>query len=247
MYRQLELNAAVFKRSNAAVVRALQGGRFLTRTALQSVLARSGVKAEGPRLGYLMMHAELEGLICSGPREGRQFTYALLESRAPRARAMSREAALAELSRRYFASRGPATAQDFSTWSGLTLTDARSGIESLGSNFTRETIAGRVHAFRPANLGSRSASPFAFLMPDYDEYGMSYKDRSALFSRHVTLAHNRMIVVDGQIVGSWRRSLAGDSIAIETDFPAPLSRAKLRAVAQATRRFATFAGHSIDD
>ena len=85
MYRQLELDAAVFKRSDAVLARALQAGRFLTRTTLQAALARARVKAEGPRLAYLMMHAELQGLICSGPREGRQFTYALLESRVPEA------------------------------------------------------------------------------------------------------------------------------------------------------------------
>jgi Winged helix DNA-binding domain len=203
------------------------------------------VKASGPRLGYLMMHAELEGLICSGPRDGQQFTYALLDTRAPRARTLSREAALEELSRRYFASRGPATAQDFATWSGLTLTDARSGIESLGSDFARETIDGRVHAFRPARTGIRSATGFAFLMPDYDEYGMSYKERSALrpsaVGPHTTLAYNRMIVVDGQIVGSWRRSLVGKSISVETDYLVSLARAKLRVLAQATRRYVAFA------
>jgi hypothetical protein len=242
MYRKLALSASMFKRSSAVLGRALQSERFLTRTALQMVLAKSGVKAAGPRLGYLMMHAELEGLICSGPREGRQFTYALLETRVPASAPMNREAALVELSRRYFASRGPATAQDFATWSGLTLTDARAGFESLSGEFVRKQIAGQIHVYRPASVVSRRTTCFAFLMPDYDEYGMSYQDRSALFPRSMTLAHNRMIVVDGQIVGSWRRSLAGNSISVEADFPVPLSRAKLRAVTQATRRYAAFAG-----
>ena len=128
-------------------------------------------------------------------------------------------------------------------WSGLTLTEARAGLESLGRDFTRATLAGQIHAFRPADLGPRNAAPFAFLMPDYDEYGMSYKDRRALATQGIkTVAYNRMIVVDGRIVGSWRRSLAGKSIEVETDYPAPLSRAKLRAVAQAIRRFTAFAG-----
>lgn len=242
MYRQLELDAPVFKRSERVLHRALQAGQFLTRTALQTELARAGVKASGPRLGYIMMHAELEGLLCSGPREGLQFTYALLDSRAPRARTLSREAALEELSRRYFASRGPATAQDFACWSGLTLTDARAGFESLGTDFARETIGGRVHAYRPPGPGVRSATGFAFLMPDYDEYVMSYKDRSALHStKKLALAYNRMIVVDGQIVGSWRRSFAGDSISIETDYRVAPANTKARVLARATRRFVAFA------
>jgi hypothetical protein len=242
MYRQLELDAAIFKRSEAVIERALQAHRFLTRTALQSELARSRVKASGPRLGYLMMHAELEGLICSGPREGLQFTYALLDARAPRMRTLSRLSALEELSRRYFASRGPATAQDFASWSGLTLTDARAGLESLGPDFAREDIDRRVHAFRPAGRGLRSAIGSAFLLPDYDEYVMSYKDRSALRStRELTLAYNRMIVMDGQIVGSWQRSVAGDSVSVEADCRMPRASANARVLAGAIRRFAAFA------
>jgi hypothetical protein len=241
MYRQVDLDAAVFKRSDAVIVRALMAEGCLTRTALQAALAKSRVKAEGPRLAYLIMHAELEGLICSGPREGRQFTYALLETRAPHAKNLKRDEALAELSRRYFASRGPATAQDFACWSGLTVTDARAGVESLGSEFERATIGGKTLVFRPIRTTPRDPSGFAFLMPDYDEYGMSYKDRSAL-SPPARLAFNRMIVVDGQIVGSWRRSLSANAVSIEADYPTPLSRAKLQAVAHATRRFAVFAG-----
>jgi hypothetical protein len=253
MYRKLELSAAEFRRGDGVLVRVLRDGEFLTRTALQAALARAGIKASGPRLAYLVMHAELEGLICSGPRVGRQFTYALLDNRVPPARALSREAALQELSRRYFATRGPATAYDFANWSGLTLADARDGIESLGPGFAREAIDGREHVFRPAKVAASSAC-LSFLMPDYDEYGMSYRDRSALLpapadirtSRAHALAYNRMIVVDGKIAGSWRRSLAGKSVSIETDYPVPLGRRQLRAVATAVRRFKDFAGRTRD-
>ena len=254
MYRKLELRAAEFRRSDAVLVRAFRDGEFLTRDALQASLARAGIKASGPRLAYLVMHAELEGLICSGPRAGRQFTYALLDNRAPAAKALSRDAALVELSRRYFASRGPATAHDFACWSGLTLADARDGIESLGPGFVREVIDGREHVFRPAQATSRGVC-LAHLLPDYDEYGMSYRDRSALLSdpagarnsRGITLAYNRMIIVDGKIAGSWRRSLAGKSVSVETDYPVPLGRTQLRAVASAVRRFTNFAGSTTDD
>jgi hypothetical protein len=228
-------------------VRALRGGEFLTRPQLQAALAMAGIRASGPRLAYLVMHAELEGLICSGPRVDRHFTYALLENRVPPARALSREAALAELSRRYFASRGPATAHDFAYWSGLTLADARNGIDSLGTGFARETIAGKVHVFRRVDVAATGACT-SVLLPDYDEYGMSYQDRSALLPQAAgaretggtTPAYNRMIVIDGKIAGSWRRSLTGKSVAIETDYPVPLGRAPLRAVARAVRRFKSF-------
>ena len=101
----------------------------LTRTELQAVLRRAGIEASGLRLAYLVMHAELEQLICSGPRRGRQFTYALLDRRAPTARRLDRPGALLELTRRYFTSHGPATLRDFGWWSGLTMRESRaSGI-----------------------------------------------------------------------------------------------------------------------
>jgi hypothetical protein len=247
VYRQQGLTAAVFRRSETVICRALENGRFLTRAALQTELARSGIEATGTRLAGIVIHAEQEGLICSGPREGRQFTYALLETRAPDARVLSRDAALAELSRRYFTTRGPATAHDFACWSGLTLADARAGIESLGSGFERETADGKAWVFRPPRTTLRGAEGTAFLLPDYDEYGMSYEDRRELLpsatetkSRRITLAYNRMIVVDGKIAGSWRRSAGGGSVRIETAYIAPMNRDRLKAVAQATRRFMEF-------
>jgi hypothetical protein len=243
MYRQLELDAALFRRSDAALTRALRGGRFLERAELQAILARGGVRAAGPRLAYVIMHAELQGLICSGPRQGRQFTYALLDERAPGARTLARDAALVELTRRFFASRGPATARDFAYWSGLTVADAKAGIAGLPGNFRRETIDGQTHVFTSDAVKSRDWNGATFLMPDYDEYGMSYKDRSALAPEkplRAKLAFNRMIVVDGRVAGSWQRTIEARGVATRTELIAPLTPAKQRAVQQAIRRFQAF-------
>jgi hypothetical protein len=116
--RNLGLDAAVFKRSLNVLRKALQGGGHLQRDDLAAALEKSGVKTDGLRLGHILIHAELEGLICSGPRQGKQFTYALLEERAPGVKTLGREEALAELTHRYFTGHGPATLRDFSWWSG---------------------------------------------------------------------------------------------------------------------------------
>ncbi len=130
--RQLELDARTLRKANAALRRALEGGRYLTRDELRQALERAKIGAlDGQRTAHILAHAELEALICSGPRRGKQFTYALLDERAPDARTLSREDGLVELSSRYFASRGPATVQDFAKWSSLTVADARSGVEAI--------------------------------------------------------------------------------------------------------------------
>src|SRR5512133_2693861 len=78
MYRKLELDAAIIKKSYKVLEKALQGNKQLTRTELGTALEKAGIPtAEGQRLGYFMMSAELDGVICNGGRKGKQFTYAL--------------------------------------------------------------------------------------------------------------------------------------------------------------------------
>src|SRR5262245_24524323 len=122
-FRKMELDQAVLARSNAAISKALRG-KHLTREELGQVLGRAKIDAKGLRLIYLMIRAELDAVICSGPLRGKQFTYALLDERVPKCRTLKRDEALAELTIRYFTSHGPALLRDFVWWSGLTITDA---------------------------------------------------------------------------------------------------------------------------
>src|SRR5512139_384836 len=142
MYRKLELDQAIVKKSYRVLEKALQGNKQLTRAELGIAFEKAGILAEGQRLGYFMMSAELDGIICSGARRGKQFTYALLEERAPQVKPLKRDEALAELVRRYFTTRGPATLHDFTWWSGLTMAEAKEGIESVKSQFVSEEIEG---------------------------------------------------------------------------------------------------------
>ena len=128
-YRREELDAALLTRAASILERVLGSGDHLTRAELGVHLARAGVTAKGVRLAMITMHAELEGLICSGAYRGKQLTYALLAERAPRSRRLSRDAALAELTRRFFTSHAPATQRDFAWWSGLSIADAKRGLE----------------------------------------------------------------------------------------------------------------------
>jgi len=147
MYRKLELDNATLKRGYKAMTKALQSGQHLTREELSEALGKAGIAATGQRLAYIVMHAELDGLICSGPRRGKQFTYALLEERVPPVAPLKRAEALATLTQRYFASHGPAMAQDFAKWSGLTTADAKLGLDMVGTQLQRETLNGAEYWF----------------------------------------------------------------------------------------------------
>lgn len=251
MCRKLGLGDALLKKATTFIGKTLAGGNHLTRNELKDLLEKNKMHFEGPALAYMLMFAELEGVVCSGPRHGKQFTYALLDERAPEAKNLNREESLAELSKRYFTSRGPATLQDFSTWSGLSLKDGRAGIESLGRNFIREKHEGREYIF-PSNTKKTNTPLASFLMPDYDEYGMGYKDRSAIFDdkkyrEHVSRGNpvfNRMIIIDGVIAGTWTRSIKKNKVVVET-FPfGKLSGAKQKSLQAAVEQFLNFNGNA---
>ena len=141
-YRQIGLDADTAARTKRLITGALRGGNHLTRTELASVLAAGGYPASGPRLGYMVMCAELDGLIANGPMRGKQHTYALVEERVPAPRALSFDEALAELTRRFFTAHGPATVRDFAWWSSLTMAQIKHGLDLVGSALTRAEVDG---------------------------------------------------------------------------------------------------------
>jgi hypothetical protein len=249
-HRQLEMDPRTLKRTNAALERALRDGAELTRDELRDVLRHAGIPSVGvERMTHIMMRAELDAIVCSGPRRGKQFTYALLDARAPRARTLERDEALAELAKRYFKSRGPATVQDFAKWSGLTVADARIGLEEVKQKLRHEVVDGRTYWFSPSSRAPTPTSPTAYLLSIYDEYISGYKDRSAIVepghaAKLVGMGNalTSVIVFGGQIVGTWKRRLKPKTVSIETRFFDRPTNAGKGAVAAAARRYGQFLG-----
>ena len=249
-YRQSELDAKTFAKSCAMLHRTLEGGKTLTRAELAVYLERAKVPAAGLKLAYIMMHAELEGVICSGPRRGKQFTYALLDERAPDARTLDRQEALSELARRYFASHGPATVRDFAWWAGLTIKEAQQGVESNGKMLEPTTIDGRVYWTAEGTNGSSTRSSGALLLPNYDEYLIAYRDRtpvvdSARAANIVARSNGAFanhLVLDGRLAGSWSRTLKAGSVLIEVAPYIKLNAAQTRAVRAAADCYGEFLG-----
>jgi hypothetical protein len=246
--RQTELDGVLLAKGAEAMAQALQGGNFLTRPELAKILAeKAGIIASGMRLSYLVMNAELEGVICSGPRRGKQFTYALLEERVPPAKEWTREEALAELVRRYFMSHGPATVHDFAWWSGLTVADAKVGLAMNEGKLVEEVVDGQTYwrsAAMPAELPF--PSPSAHLLAVYDEYTVAYKDRRNLLDGGYLEKEDKssfwwVYLLDGRIAGRWRREFTKDEVIIDSDLR-PLSAAEQAAIEKAAERYGRFYG-----
>lgn len=224
-HKALGLTEEVIGKTLRLFEQALEGGRHLTRDALVAALQNAHVATQDNRASHLLMLGELTGLLCSGRSDGNKQTYALLEEWVPKTRPLLREEALAKLAHTYFSSHGPATLSDFVWWSGLTVTDARQGLEGARSGLQSSTLAGNTYWFDPALGKVKATHPSVFLLPAFDEYIISYKDRSAVLTEdHHKKAVSQngifwpVIIVQGQVAGTWKRSVEKEKVQLETHF-----------------------------
>jgi hypothetical protein len=250
-WRELGLDDKTFGKSQAVLARALANGNHLTRYELVPIFERARISPEGQRMPHLLGRAEIDGLICSGARKGKHITFALLDERVPATRPLTREASLAELARRYFTTRGPATVQDFMWWSGLAAADAKAAVALADRAIARETIAS-VTYYRgtAATRTARTRMPaHAYLLGAYDEYAVAYKDRSAIgrapahatsFAEATLLGP--IIVVRGEVVGTWRRTITPKRVDIALAYWRKPSPRDARLVERAADRYAAFLG-----
>lgn len=232
-HRQLELDAETVSRSRRAMTRALEKGP-LTRGEIAAVLEGARLAITAERLAHLIMHAELDGVICSGPLCGRQFTYALMEARAPRQPPLGRDEAIGRLAERYVASRGPASAADLAWWSGLSLREAKRAIEIAGNRPERAV---------------RSPRPAAWLLPNFDEYLVAYTDRSAVHGIGAVDPRDTLaptVILDGVAAGTWRTRLWKGSVTIDVSPRRRLSRDEWDRIDTAAGRYGRFIGRPVE-
>jgi hypothetical protein len=248
-YRQLELDASTFARARRALGRALRGGNRLTRDAAYAALQEAGVSTVGQRGIHILGRLAQEGLLCFGPRHGRQQTFVLLEEwLATGSGNPSREEALARLARRYFSSHGPAADDDFAWWAGLPLTEAKAARESVLDRLCRERVGDRVlWSWEGARRPQRRALQ-ALLLPPFDEFLVAYRDRSAAVgdrsARSVASLLSPTIVIGGRVVGTWGRSVGDGAVDIRAVPFAALRPAEVRALRSAAGRYGAFLGAS---
>jgi hypothetical protein len=236
--RSLGLDRPTLLRGTAVIERALASGEHLTRGELGAALARAELPLTGIRLAVLTLHAELEGVVCSGKPRGAGTTYALLAERARRQAVRSRDDAVGELSLRFLRSHGPATLRDFVWWSGLSTFDARRGFDAIGARSTRVGD----HVYWHVEDGDRpKRSSAVHLLPVYDEYLVAYRDLHAVprpSSKGGVVP--QAVVANGQIAGTWRVVRQRDRAAIHITHATARGHPRRRALEDAVSRYARF-------
>jgi hypothetical protein len=242
------IDSRVVASSRKVLSDALRGGNCLSRPELYRRLDAAGIATKASRGLHLLWWLAHEGLICVGPRAGKQHTFALMEEWLPAVPPRSREEALAELARRYFISHGPATVRDFAWWSGLTATEAATALEMVAKELAAQTIDEQIYWRASVDATTRTARG-CHLLPAYDEYTVAYQDRSAIMTSKVAARADAghgifhpPIVIDGQVAGTWSRVLKKDAVAITCRLFVPLDRRQRQALGAAAQRYAKFLG-----
>jgi hypothetical protein len=245
--RMLELDKATLSRSHRALTSALSGEKMLTRSELAVVLRDAGIATDNlQRLAHLMAHAELAAVVCSGAPRGKQQTYCLLEERAPAARILPRDEALAELATRYFMSHGPATLRDYVWWSGLTMAEAKASVDLISARLTSDIVDGRTYWWTTARLPG-GMLPQVYLLPNFDEYIVGYTNRSAICdvppaNSRENILFSHTVLVDGCVVGSWKRIVTKEVVSLSITLSTRAGRLPKSAIVSAAERYGQFLG-----
>ena len=243
--RELELDPRTLTRCAAVIERALGDRPHMTRAELADGLHRAAMPMTGNRLARVVMHAELEGIICSGRRCERH-TYALVSERAPKAQRLSRDEALATLGQRFFSSHGPATIKDFAWWSGLTAADGKRAVDMIQAR--REDEDGLTYWTVGESRRSASRDRLAYLLPIYDEYLVAYRDRKAVphgpskiaSASRSSVTFQHALVIGGQVAGTWRLTRTPCGVQIRATPLRRLNSVERRALTAAVERYEDF-------
>lgn len=244
--KRLELDEKTFRKANTIIEKLLRDGKHQTRKELMAVLEKKGIKTNDLRAAHIMFRAETDLVVCNGIKRDKQFTYASFDERVPPTKRFSKEEAIAELAKRYFLSHGPATFHDFGWWSGLSIRDAKSGLEQIKSNLVCEKYRENSYWFANNQEDSKAKGNKIFFLPSYDEFLISYKSREISMdtkysSRTFTTngIFNPIIVHNAKVIGIWKPQCKKDILINEYFFDNPSEKQK-QLCAKAAWKFGRF-------
>jgi hypothetical protein len=220
---QLGLDAGAQDKALDTIRKALESDGFLGRSELVARLGRIGIEIDAPRRVHLFRLATGEGVAILGPDSGSETLLALARDWVGERPPHDRDAAVAELTRRYFRAFSPATEADFAGWSGLPLRDVRNGLARIGSELAEVRI-GKDRAWSLRAGARRPRGRIVRLLPAWDNYLMGHRDRDFIAGpeRWRTIMPGGglirpTIVVDGVAAGTWSMRRKGGTPQVELD------------------------------
>ncbi len=227
--------------------------RPMSRPRVIDLLAAHGIDPSGQRAYHLVGHHCMTGLLCQGPIEGRQPTFVLVDSWVPRSLTPTREEAMATVVERYVRSHGPVTEKDVAGWIAGTLSFVREALALLGDRVAREDVGGQTWLTH-VDAAAAPPRPDVHLLPQWDELLLGYKSREvSLPARHLervvpgrNMQFQPTVVVDGEVVGTWRRRQTPAVTQLDVDLFDPASPARWAAIERAAAAYGRFLGQPVE-
>lgn len=246
--KKMAIPESMYNQCRSVLERILEGNNHLTKQEIGEELKKEGIIKESSLANYFLGRAEAFGLICSGACKGREHTYALIDERVPATNELHKDEALAKLATRYFSSHSPASFQDFLWWSGLLITEARQAIQLIESDLIKDRYAGEeLFIHQSWNDHLYQPDETVHFLPPYDEYLISYKDRTAVLDlEHHPKAFNNygifqpVIMHNGRIVGNWKKVVKKGDVSVETSFFDKKTKINKKLIKAAEKRYTDF-------
>jgi len=249
--QKLELTDALLAKARKIIEKSLSGNNHLTRKEIMLILSENGIRTDEWRSTHIMFDAELSGLVCNGINKGKQFTYSLIDETIKKHASFSGDEALAELTFRYFNSRGPATIPDFCWWSGLTLTKARKGVALNSKKINQFTKDNQTYYFT-GNFKESQPDDTIHFLPAFDEFLIAYKDRSASMDtshyKKVIAGYGifkPLMIQNGFVKGTWQRTVKKDEVHIQLSFIDKVNTSEFEKFAKASEDYGKFLGKKV--
>ena len=245
----LGIEETIYSKTNDLFIKVLEGGNHLTADELKIIFANANIKTDDNWFYHFTMRAELDGIICSGAVKNKKQSYALLSERVTIKKQYTKEEALAALALGYFTSHGPACLKDFVWWSGLSVGNARKGIESVKENFQSVTVDGEMYWFKEIDVNKRMNTPSIQFTPAFDEIIISYRNRKAVLlheNQSKAFSSNGIfrpvVIINGHGHGIWKRTIKKDSVVIEPQLFTPLEKSMESLFISSAEEYGTFLG-----
>ena len=246
--RDLGLTDEIYSKCYRIIEKALEKEDCLTREELTEILHNAGMEVNSSQMTHVLTGAGANGIVCSGALCEKKQTYALLEKRVSAAKPLTQEESLEKLARIYFTGHGPATLQDFVWWSGLSVSEARQGLQSVQTEFVSETINGQMYWMPNIDFQPLIGKNDVHLLPAFDEYIVGYKDRTAILTsenHQKAISSNGVfrpvVVKDGRVIGFWKKATSVKKIITVAPFE-PIDHATQQLIDVAAGKFRVFGG-----
>lgn len=175
---------------------------------------------------YLLHLVAARGVFCSGPNHGNEPTFVRADAWIPGWQDVPVEQAEKALLHKYLRAFGPATAADYSMWSGITLTEVRAIWAREQAKLAQVNVEGWASAVLDEDLdilaNASYETPLVRLLPYFDTFLLGHKQRDHLAAQeHQPRIYRAqgwiapVVLADGRPVAVWEYARERKSLLIK--------------------------------